>query len=270
MLDSGVAVALVSHNLVDIQQFCQRGIVLRRGQMKFHGPSSEAVRQYLLTEQREATADQTSVTRASQPREPASDSRPHSLDDPFWAPPEALLDISSVPQVSNGWARCMGVALCDSAGRPCRVFEQGEQATFFYEFEVLQDLEVPIGGLMIQNEKGVVVHGKNSLQTDTVVPAFTRNGSWVRFRQDVTLDIAVGEYTFEVGLAAIGRFDYEQRDLYAHQDLYSKVIYSCHVPAVGQFTVTYRSQGQPVQLLHHGLANLPGTIQAKVYPTDEV
>ena len=267
MLDSGVAVALVSHTMVDIQQFCRRGIVLRRGQMKFHGPSSEAVRQYLLTEQRDTT-DQTSVARAPEERATAGDSRPQSLDDLFWAPPEALLDISSVPQVSNGWARCTAVAVCDSAGRPCRVFEQGEQATFFYEFELLQDLEVPIGGLMIQNEKGVVVHGKNSLQTDTAVPAFNRHGSWVRFRQDVTLDIAVGDYTFEVGLATIGRFDYEQRDLYAHQDLYSKVIYSCHVPAVGQFTVTYRSQGQPVQLLHHGLANLPGTIQAKVYPID--
>jgi lipopolysaccharide transport system ATP-binding protein len=269
MLDSGVAVALVSHNLVDIQQFCQRGIVLRRGQMKFHGPSSEAVRQYLLTEQRDTAVGQASPPAESPPGEASTNGRPLNVDDPSWAPPDAMLDISGVPQVSNNWARCTGVAICDSAGRSCHVFEQGQQATFFYEFEVLQNLEVPISGLVIQNEKGIVVHGKNTLQADTTVPTFVKQGSWLRFRQDVTLDIAVGEYTFEVGLATIGQFDYGQRDVYAHHDLYAKIIYVCHVPAVGQFTVTYRSHHQPVQLLHHGLVDLPGAIEAKLYTIDK-
>ena len=36
-------------------------------------------------------------------------------------------------------------------------FQQGETVSFFYEFELLEDIEVPIGGVLIQNDKGVIV-----------------------------------------------------------------------------------------------------------------
>ena len=188
----------------------------------------------------------------------------------MWPPSEAFLDITAVPQVSNSWARCTGVALCNSQGEPCHVFQQGETASFFYEFELLQDIEVPIGGIVIQNDKGVIVHGRNTLEYDAAVPIWVSQSKRLRFRQDIALEVAVSEYTFEVGLATLSHSDYEARGLYTHAVLYDKILRLCHLPAVGQFAVTFRHRGTPVQLLHHGVANLPGQCHVMVASSAEV
>jgi lipopolysaccharide transport system ATP-binding protein len=158
------------------------------------------------------------------------------------------------------------VALCNTEGQPCRVFEQGETASFFFEFELLQDIEVPIGGVVIQSDKGVTVHGKSTLEHGSEVPCGVAGGTRLRFRQNVTLEIAVGEYTFLVGLAAISAYDYELRRLYSHPDLHTKIVRLCHLPAAGQFAVVFRRNGAPVQLLHHGAANLPGDCHVLAEP----
>jgi hypothetical protein len=144
------------------------------------------------------------------------------------------------------------------------VFEQGETASFFFEFELLQDIEVPVGGVVIQNDKGVTVHGKSTLEYGSKVPCGVTRGTRLRFRQNITLEMAIGEYTFLVGLAAISGHDYERCRLYSHPDLHTKIVRLCHLPAAGQFAVVFRRNGAPVQLLHHGVANLPGDCQVMV------
>ena len=256
--ERGVPIVLVSHAMMDIEQFCQRAMLLNRGNVLFQGPASEAVKRYYLLEQQ----DRTTGVKQAQP--PPAQTAPAKSTDGLWPPPEAFPDISNVAQVSNGWAHCTGVTICDSRGQPCSIFQQGETASFFYEFELLQDIEVPIGGLVIQSDKGVIVHGKNTLEYDTLAPNWVAQGRRVRFQQDIALEIAVGEYTFEVGLAAISRYDYERRGLYTHPDLYTKIVRLCHLPAVGRFAVVFRQNGVPVQLLHHGVANLPGKCRVTV------
>jgi hypothetical protein len=98
----------------------------------------------------------------------------------------------------------------DGGGRPCHVFEQGETASFFCEFELLADIEVPTGGVEMVNEKGTIVHGKTTLEYGSDVPRAVARGSRLRLRQDITLEIAVGEYTFNVGVGALRRADYDR------------------------------------------------------------
>lgn len=251
--DKGVSVLFVSHSMADIEQFCQRALVLDHGDVAFAGPASEAVKRYYLIEQQHAPA---ALVRPS-----AATSVPPvgaAGEEEFWPAPEAFLDLTNVTQVSNGWARCTGVALCDTEGGACQVFEQGATASFFYEFELLQDLEVPIGGTVIQNTRAVLVHGKHTLQHDSLVPLSVARGSRLRFRQDISLDVEVDEYSFEVGLATMSRYHYEHRGLVTHQDLHASIVRLCHLPAVGRFSVTFRRDARPIQLLHHGVANLPG------------
>jgi hypothetical protein len=156
------------------------------------------------------------------------------------------------------------VALCDAHGRASHVFRQGEPAIFFYEVEILRDIEAPIGGVVIQNSRGVIVHGKNTLQHDSPVPLAVRRGARLRFRQEVTLDIFPDEYTFEVGIATISRRDYDLRAVYAHDDLYATVTRICVLPAVGRFRVLLNVPSRPIQLRHHGVADLAGRCQVAV------
>ncbi|MEI6297092.1 MAG: ABC transporter ATP-binding protein [bacterium] len=248
----GVSIVLVSHGMGEIEQFCQRALLLHHGANIFLGNATEAVhRYYLLAQQEQALPAQLTSTQNAP--------RLTSGAEIEWPAAEALLDISTLPQVSNGWARCTAVALCNQAGQACAVFEQGQWANFFYEFELLKDIEVPLGGVVIQSDRGVLVHGKGTLEHDTDVPTALPSGSRLRFHQEVGLELATGEYTFEVGLATICREDYERRQVYSYSELSPKWVRICHLANVGQFAVALRKSGQPVQLLHHGVANLPGS-----------
>jgi len=251
----GVSIVLVSHGMGEVEQFCQRAALLHHGQLVFEGSATEAVKRYYLIEQEEY-AQSVASGGALSPR-PAT-SLVTTGDEMAWPAPEAFLDLSGVRQVSNGWARCTAVAVCDAEGRPCVAFPQGETASFFYEFELLQDIEAPIGGLEILNDKNVIVHGKNTLEYGSEVPLNAGAGGRLRFRQDISLELAVGEYVVTIGLAMLANSDYQQRGSMSHAELHTKLIRLCHLARVAMFAVVYRRGGQPVQLLHHGVANLPG------------
>jgi lipopolysaccharide transport system ATP-binding protein len=256
--ERGTAVVLVSHAMMEVEQFCRQSILLSRGEVFFQGGASEAIKRYYLIDQQDRFPgmDDSNVTPSAEATLAPAD---HS--DEFWPPTESFLDISHAVQVANGWARCTAIAVCDSQRRPCHVFQQGERANFFYEFELQHDIDAPIGGLVIHNEKGLIVHGKNTLHYGTEVPLMVHTGSRLRFHQEVSLEIAPGEYVFEVGLAALGLPDYERHGLYPHQEVESKQLRLCQVPSAATFAVTLRHKGEPTQLLHHGVANLPGSCQ---------
>lgn len=259
--ERGVAIIFVSHAMTEVEQFCQRALLLHHGDMLFQGAAPEAVKRYYLLEQHDRLVTPTQPLESEPPDQTIS--RQTSVHE-VWPSPEAFLDITAVPQISNGWARCTGVAICDSQGKPCHVFQQAETASFFYEFEILQDIEVPSGGVEIQNDKGVLVHGKSTLEYGSDVPMRVVSGSRLRFRQDMTLEVAVGEYTFNVGMGMLPCHIYECRAVSSYTELDSWLIRVCLLVGVGRFAVVWRTHGKPVQLLHHGVANLQGQCQVRV------
>jgi lipopolysaccharide transport system ATP-binding protein len=250
--DRGTAIIVVTHAVGEIEQFCRRALVLHRGAPIFFGSAAEAVARYYLVDQQEREQP-LSIAPGSAPTEAFR----HSHAATYAA--DAFFDLSVVPQVGEGAARCVGVALCDHNGRACRAFGQGEVASFFYIFELLEDINVPIGAVEMHNEKGVNVHGKNSLQYDVQLPARGQRGQLLHFRQDIRLDVAGGEYTFDVGLASITHADFVQRAVFSVVELYGRVRRICHLTRVGSFAVIYRNDhGRVVQAMHHGVADLAG------------
>jgi lipopolysaccharide transport system ATP-binding protein len=259
--EQGVSILLVSHAMTEVEQFCHSAILLDQGRVAFQGNASEAVKRYYLMEQQEHLPVEELPSPAADDHGRIATAEERSA---AWVPAEAFIDISTIAQITNGWARCTGAAICDAGGRACRVFEQGQSASFFYEFELLHDIEALIGGLEILNDKSVIVHGKNTLEYGSEVPLRVEAGSRLRFRQDISLELAAGEYTFTVGLAMMAKHDYERRGALAHAELDTKLIRLCHLARVGVFAVGYRRHGQPVQLLHHGVANLRGSCDVTV------
>lgn len=271
----GASVILVTHSMGDVEQFCERGILLDKGSIVFEGSAPEAVKRYYLLEQieqeRQLNAPSSTPEEKTQinvplstPEEEAQGSAPGQSGNIAWPDPDAFLDISEAPQVSNGWAVCTGVAVCDEKGQPCLVFEQGETASFYFEYLLKNDIEVPNFGLEFRNDKGIIVHGKTTLEYGSDLPKMLKKGSRVRFIQKIKLEIAVGEYTFGVGMGAFYQHDYNYRDVLSHVDLEARLVRVCMLPTIGSFRVIYRRAGKPVQLLHHGIANLPGSCQADV------
>lgn len=255
--DNGCTVVLVSHAMNDVEQFCQRAILLDSGKELFLGSGSEAVKRYYLVEQEGRSADLSIVSTKKQPIQ--RDNKFIEQDDFFWPSSDAFLDISQVNQVTNGWAKCISVAVCDSRGNQRLSFQQGEEVSFFYEFLLLQDIEVPIAGITIKNDKGLIVHGKSTLEYMTDVPDFVSKNSILRFRQTIQLGVAEGEYSFTLGIACIPLKDYRSQNQMPYATLLSKVIRLCHLPSIGCFIVNCSALGVNDGKRHHGIADLSGS-----------
>jgi lipopolysaccharide transport system ATP-binding protein len=269
--EQGVTIVLVSHAMADVEQFCDRVLVLDGGVAAFVGEAREAVqRYYVLSHGHPALSETVAASAAENHQVEASLGATHTAQWVGHASPQAdaWLDISENPQVSNGGARCLGVALCDETGEARRVFEQGQTAVFLSEFEVLAPMEVPICGIVLHNARGIIVHGKSTLEYGTPVPQGLEPGDRIRFRQTIALEVGLGEYTFEVGISDIPRVAYAERASLPHELLAADIVRVCDLPGLGPFVVTYRSRGQPVQLLHHGTANLPGTCETTLQRHD--
>jgi len=256
--EKGVSIVLVSHGMNEVEQFCQRALFLQQGKKFYLGPADEAVRYYYLAKHDNQNLSEEDSAVSCVFGEKESDKE---IDKTFFAWPDtsAFLDLMNISQISNNYVKCTGVAVCDRDMRACCSFQQGDVVSFFYEFEALKDVSVPLVGILILNDKGIIVHGKGTLEYGTQIPMVIGRGNKWRIRQDVCLEIAIGEYSFEVGLGKLNMKDYEKRHCYSYEDLYSKVQHLFHLNKAGYFAVLPRIKTKPVQLLHHGIANLSGS-----------
>ena len=115
--------------MTEIEQFCERAILLDKGRSLFIGPLAEATKHYYLVSQ--------SVSPSRLQMVPASASVPkHSGGIANGGmPPVAFVDLASRPQIGNGKAKCLRLALCNGGGELCNTFRQGDTAVFLYELE---------------------------------------------------------------------------------------------------------------------------------------
>ncbi len=265
LLARGTVVVLVSHAMNDVAQFCHKALLLERGRVAFCGDAAAAVKRYMVGDAggyRPTALSDMAL---------AVDLPPEAETADFWPAPEAFVDLSDVAAAENDWARCTHVAICDSAGHACRAFEQGETVSVFCRYAVCHDIEVPVAGVELVNDKRSIVFGKNTLQFDCPHPTATPAGSRLRARFDIKLDLAPGEYTINLGFSALSREDFERRSQLTHQELDSRITVISILTRAGDFLVTFRSRDTtPVQLTHHGIANLSGQAAMALYEGDAV
>jgi hypothetical protein len=99
-----------------------------------------------------------------------------SMDDHnFWPSPDSFLDFVSANLISDGRARFISIAVCDAESRPTVKFYQKQYAHFYFEFEVLENIEVASGGLEFRDAAGYIVRGRNTLQYGSPVPTSVRS-----------------------------------------------------------------------------------------------
>jgi lipopolysaccharide transport system ATP-binding protein len=174
-----------------------------------------------------------------------------------WPAREALLGVESANSIGEGWGRCTAIAICDDDGNPCQAFKTGQRAHWFYEFEVLHDLLEPSGSIAITSDRNIRVHGKNTMQLGVSTVHRIPKGTRLRFHQTIVLNIAPGEYTFSVALAAM-----DQNHVRAAGEPPSaqKRFLANNVERAGTFRVM-EPQG-----LYIGLCDLPGACEVELCP----
>jgi lipopolysaccharide transport system ATP-binding protein len=259
--EAGAAILLVSHSMPDIEQYCERALLLDHGTQRFLGPAPEASKHYYLMHNRE-TVDPVRTETSDTAFFPRISQSADGFDRPDDA---AFIDLSGKSQITNGQARCLGIAICNEQGEACNSFNQGDRAVFYFEFEVIENFGVPLCGIVIKNDRGIIVHGKNSWQYDDDVPSSLGSGSKILCRQEVALNLGPGEYGFEVGLAAVTESDWLDRQSISHEKWASRYATLCVVTDAGHFSVGFAMKNKIPVLTHHGIADLPGRISTMVY-----
>lgn len=262
LLDRGVCIILVTHDLAAVQHFCQSCLVLQRGRAVYHGPATEGTKFYLHLEQEEKAAAY--VEAAAGSPAPAAPAAPAGTI-AAWPDRAPNLAAGATRVLGNGWARCTFAAVCDAAGEPRQHFRQGETMSVFYEFEVLRDLGFCTGCVTIRDKTNQAVHSKITLQDGIREPAQLARGSRLRIRQDTVLNIACVDYTLDLSLEMLTGDLLAQPGI-SYEALMAAQLRVCELHAVAGITVRLREELHPFQLLHFGTAGLPSHSQVAVLP----
>lgn len=253
---SGAAILLVTHAMTEVEQFCERAILLDQGVQRFWGSATEATKHYYL--QHQSAEIKGGMAALNQPAQLAQHLLAHNTPSDFWPSDELFRNAAQLTQIDNGWGRCLRHIVCDESGSARNSFVQGETAVFYYEFLLSKPIAVPLGGLVLQNARGVNVHGKGSLEYGGPAPDFLPAGSIIRCRQSVELKLEIGEYSYELGLATIDPESYKEMSRLSHEQLFARIVRVCHLPGAGVISVGWRHMHDGPQLTHHGVADLFG------------
>lgn len=260
--ERGTTILLVTHAMADVEEFCDWALVLHQGKLQFVGSAQEAVKRYYLIEQKERMGDVSLAENAK-----SSEDRDYS-EDLEW-PTDGFVELGTASVVSNGGAECVEVAITDEENLARRHFYQGQILRISHAYRLAYDIEVPIGGVVLQSDRGVIVHGKHVLQYENPTPKYVRTGEIVRYSQTFRLDIAPGEYTIEVGLASIPLLEFNRLSSYTHEEFDACITRLIHLPRIASINIQIGPRGPRGQLPFYGLTDLPGSCAVQLIMGDD-
>ena len=256
----GVTIILVTHNMSEVEQFCDRALFLRAGEPINIGRSQEIVKEYYL--------DNASNEIFSNPQILNGEVSIEEYNKKFesgWSIKESIFfDLEKSNEMSNGKATFNKIGLFDKNGKIQRVFEQGEWGYFYGELDIKEEILMPMFGVALYNEKNIIVHGKNTIQTYTKLPLRVKKNSKIHFLQKIKFDIAVGEYTFETGFSEVAHQTYLEREDITQELIDAGCNVLCVRNNVGIFSVVDKQKGEPTRMSFHGICDLPGETEIVV------
>lgn len=258
--EKGVTIVLVTHNMSEVEQFCDRAIYLRDGNIVAEGDSSYVVQQYYLDNQESSQIN--SIENKVQNEKNVSK---ENFEIEGWKIQQDIFyDIEIQNEITDGSADYARIGLFDEFGNAKRNFEQGEEAYFYVEIKMNKTIGVPVHAVIIQDQRGNIVHGKDTIQGDNRLPMVIEKNNILRILHKVKLDIAEGEYSFSVGLSSVSDTVYKNRGKYIQEELHGMLNRHCSMTKVGSFSVHQLEVGKPTRMLFHGMCDIPTDIRVEV------
>lgn len=259
----GKTIVLVSHGMNEVEQFCDRAILLNKGHLIEIGDSREVVKKYYILDVNDSSKTETrsKVKKHSD----INSEKDYAIAFDSWCPKEDIYyDLSDKQEIGNEKSHILRAGIFDKDGYAKRVFTQGEWAYFYIEAKITEDIGVPLVGTIIYNQKNIIVHGKDNLQINGFYPEKVAKNSKIYILQKMKMDVGIGDYTFDVGLATMDKKDYEVRSYRNQEEVNATMERLVTIAQIGSFSVHTKAVGDPMQLMFHGCADLPGTIELKI------
>lgn len=246
MVREGTAAILASHNFTEIAQFCQKAIVLDRGQVFFQGPAQEAVSRYL-------SHRMGSRLESAPANEPASS--PESLPWPkgIWG-----LDMTRSRVTGMERARIRRYALLRADGTAGQVFAWGQTFRLLIEIETFSAIRVPIVSWSLADQRGIVVTGSAThiVPVDDWPEGLPAGACW-RVAFDITAQLRFDEYTLDIGLGEMPVAAHRSRQGMPQEELAGHVQVLGKIHAAACVAIIPDISRDPAIIPHNGLAYLP-------------
>ena len=200
--EMGKTILFVSHDLSSITKYCDRAVLLNKGDKVMEGTPKEAVDRFkmaLVAQEEEQRREISSLGQPDHTGKKGRDSLPVN--------PETL-------EYGDKKAEIIDFAVVDKTGKISNVIEKGSRFTIKMKVKFLADVAEPIFAITLKNLMGIELTGTNTmLECEPIEPKKAGDFQTVSFTQNMRLQ--GGEY-----LLSFGCTGYEQEEFKVHHRLY--------------------------------------------------
>ncbi|MDK4713637.1 ABC transporter ATP-binding protein [Rhizobium sp. CNPSo 4039] len=252
---NGTTVILVTHSSEDIMYYCDRALLLDHGNALFCGDPTDAVNRYYELGHMSAPAQSKEVTAWIGEGDEEMDAERAML--PATWPNGGFSSVAPDRQTGDGKVVCTAIRMQDDAGQAKNVFRQGDTMHLLAEYRAQSDIGSPCGGFVVRTDKGVVVHGRHTAQTNAAVPRSIPNGAAVRVVHELKLDVSVGEYVVDLGFSSFPPDVYARQNAIPAIELEGTAARHSVITAATSFSVVGKTGGGYTAQPFYGLAGIP-------------
>jgi ABC-type polysaccharide/polyol phosphate transport system ATPase subunit len=195
----GTTLLFVSHDLSSIEKYCKKVILLKNGRIDFLGDPKEATLKFYYSE-----ADSREVFFEE---EDLSEKIKVIHKEPIFNR-QGLIGLNimdaKVTEYSQN-AKLTFFSIANLKGREKLFFSMNDWITLYIEFEIFQDIDVPLIGVEIINSKNITVYSKSSLcfYPKLKYNIIGKKNQALKVKYNLKLSILPGEYTISIGLASL-------------------------------------------------------------------
>ena len=199
--EKGKTILFVSHDLCSIGKYCDRVILLNKGEKLAEGGAKEMVNLY-----RRVMVNQLDDIPKAEKKD-TEEKEEQNMNTNLNLNPKVL-------EYGNGWAEITDFAICDEDGIITNAIEKGQTFQVKMKVEFRHDVEDPIFAFTIKDLKGTEITGTNTMyEHSPVVPKKSGDVQKITFTQQMSLE--AGEY-----MLCLGCTGYTQGDFTVFHRLY--------------------------------------------------
>jgi lipopolysaccharide transport system ATP-binding protein len=183
--DKGASILFVSHDMNAVTSFCDRSIVLEKGEVLYDGSASEAAKYYIkLLYSKESTVDNNSsynINKLNKKRE--NNAVTKQID-------QSNIDIN---RFGNGKIKILSVEIKDIGGNIVQIVESGSKCTISQTIIAQEEISGLSSGFIIRNSKGLELFGITNVTDNSTIPNLSP-GDKLKISIDCEMWLAAGEY----------------------------------------------------------------------------
>lgn len=194
--ERGCSILLVTHSTATVEKFCQRGVLLHKGEVHGIGPAKEIVDQYhalLYSDEKAYLRYQSVRASSSLPPAPAIRSSTHPASAVAEGSNEAAAP-SDILAVISDWE------VLDMEGNRSEQFITGDKLTVRFFVDILNPIEEAQAGILLRTVEGVSVFGTSTLYHQCNYKN-ARPGSQLVFDFQIKASLCAGCYFITLAIA---------------------------------------------------------------------